>query len=80
MLYNYGSIYFDDEEEEPSVYWLKKIKDSFKHTIWLNPINKEEWDSAYGSYTISKIRDIFQMEDLTLKGIKNAVEYLNQKS
>jgi uncharacterized protein with von Willebrand factor type A (vWA) domain len=80
MLYGYGSIYFEDEEAEPSIYWLNKIKEKFKHVVWLNPISNEEWDSAYGAYTISKIREIFHMEDLTLRGIKNAVEYLNQKN
>jgi uncharacterized protein with von Willebrand factor type A (vWA) domain len=47
--------------------------------VWLNPISNEEWNSAYGSYTIGKIKEIFHMEDLTLRGIKNAVEYLNSK-
>jgi uncharacterized protein with von Willebrand factor type A (vWA) domain len=70
---------YDERSDMSSIEWLKLIKNKFKHTVWLNPITKSEWDDSYGSFTLNKIRDIFRMEDLTLQGIKNAVEYLNQK-
>jgi uncharacterized protein with von Willebrand factor type A (vWA) domain len=80
LMYSYGSIYYGQEDDLPSIVWLKKIKDKFKHTIWLNPINKEEWSDSYGSFTLNKIRDLIHMEDLTLQGIKKAVEFLNRKN
>lgn len=79
LVYQYGSLYFEDENIVPSIEWLKKFKERFKHIVWLNPILKDSWEVAYGSWTINKIREVFQMEDLTLNGIKRAVDYLNER-
>lgn len=79
LIATYGAIFWTDKEE-PSTYWLNKIKERFKHIVWLNPIPKEQWNNAYGSWTINRIGNIFQMEDFTLSGLKKAVEFLNQKN
>ena len=76
---SYGSITFEAEERMPSVERLRAINDHFRYCCWLNPIPKEEWEHAYGSWTISRIRDLIHMEDLTLRGIKNAVAYMQSK-
>lgn len=76
---SYGSIIFDAEDALPSTEYLKQIKDRFKHSVWLNPIPKQHWATEYGAWTIQKIKSIFRMEDFTLQGIKNAVEFLNKK-
>ena len=78
LVSQYGNRYFYDQDSEPSIDWLKKLKERFKHVVWLNPISKERWDFAYGAWTIKQIRSVFQMEDLTLNGIKKAVDYLNK--
>jgi uncharacterized protein len=76
----YGLIYFNaNYDGEPSINWLEKIRKKFKYSIWLNPITTDKWDDAFGVWTINKIRQIFHMEDLTLNGIKNAVEFLNSR-
>lgn len=80
LLYNYGSIHYGEEEYEPSTAWLNRIQQRFKHTIWLNPIDKETWKNAYGAYTINKIRNIFHMEDMTMGGISRAVEHMNRQN
>ncbi|MCP4295670.1 MAG: hypothetical protein GY786_08700 [Proteobacteria bacterium] len=80
LLSSHGSIYFDAKDDyEPSSHWLELIKDRFKYCVWLNPIPSSEWEASYGSWTIRKIKDIFHMEDMTLDGIKKAVEYLNNQ-
>jgi uncharacterized protein with von Willebrand factor type A (vWA) domain len=78
LMYGYGSIIYGDEDALPSYLWLKRIKERFKHTVWLNPISREEWTDTYGSFTLNKIRALIHMEDLTLQGIKNTVEFLNR--
>jgi uncharacterized protein len=79
LLYPRGAIYYyDADDEEPSVIWLRRLRDRFRHSVWLNPIPKESWGSAYGRFTIQKINELFPMEDLTLGGIKRAVERLNR--
>jgi hypothetical protein len=45
--------------------------------VWLNPIPRESWRETHGSTTITRIGELFPMEDLTLGGIKRAVERLN---
>lgn len=79
LLYPRGALYYyDADDEEPSVAWLRRLSDRFRHSVWLNPIPKESWGSAYGRFTIQKVGEVFPMEDLTLGGIKRAVERLNR--
>jgi uncharacterized protein len=78
LLYPGGSISYWDDDAEPSLRWLEKLRDRFRHSVWLNPIPKENWPDAYGRTTIRRIGEVFRMEDLTLGGIKRAVEWLNR--
>jgi uncharacterized protein with von Willebrand factor type A (vWA) domain len=73
-----GSITYWDDDAEPSLRWLEKLRDRFRHSVWLNPIPKENWPDTYGRTTIRRIGEVFRMEDLTLGGIKRAVEWLNR--
>ena len=75
LMAAYGSLGIASTERKPGAEWLQELKNAFPVSIWLNPIQKERW--ADESPTIRQIRQIFQMEDLTLGGIKNAVNYLN---
>ena len=74
-----GAITWGVDDQVSSLRWLEKLRDRFRHAVWLNPIPKETWREAYGRTTIKKIGEVFRMEDLTLGGIKRAVEYLNRK-
>ncbi|MDZ4859969.1 MAG: hypothetical protein SGI88_13405 [Candidatus Hydrogenedentes bacterium] len=74
----HGSLYHYAREARPSAYWLQRIAERFKHTVWLNPIQKNYWPNAYGGYTLNRIRKIFSMEDMTLGGIKRMVERLSE--
>ena len=72
-----GAIDWETNERITGLECLKKIADRFKCSVWLNPIPRHEWDTQ--SPTIRNIARVFHMEDLTLEGIKNAVEYLNER-
>lgn len=66
-------------DHPPSAYWLKRLSERFRHTCWLNPIPKDQWDRSYGDYTIHKVSGFFHMEDMTLGGIKGMVNFLSEK-
>jgi uncharacterized protein with von Willebrand factor type A (vWA) domain len=82
LVYPNGSIYFGgdfgEDDRESSLRWLERLRDRFRHAVWLNPIPKELWPQAYGRTTIQKIGEVFHMEDLTLGGIKRAVAWLTR--
>jgi len=74
-----GAIYpHGHNDPHPSTYWLKRIAERFKHSVWLNPVPKTDWEGNYGAYTLNRIREIFHMEDMTLGGIKGMVDYLSE--
>lgn len=77
LLGSYGNINYGEEEPTPSIEWLQKIRKRFSHCVWLNPIREEEWESTSKSMTLDAIRDLFPMVDLTIDGLKKAVEILN---
>jgi uncharacterized protein with von Willebrand factor type A (vWA) domain len=75
LMAAYGSIDMTVMDRRPAVDWLKELRDIFPVSVWLNPIPQGRW--MYESNTIDQIGRIFHMQDLTLAGIKKAVEYLN---
>jgi len=78
LLYAGGAISYWEPDEEPSLRWLERLRDRFRHAVWLNPVPKEIWAEAYGRTTIRRIGEVFRMEDLSLGGIRRAVEWLNR--
>lgn len=74
----YGAIDYYTHNRVPGIHWLRLIADSFPYSVWLNPIEKKYWH--YQSSTLDAIAEIFHMEDLTLNGLKNAVDYLNDQN
>lgn len=66
-------------DPRPSRHWLQRIAERFPRTVWLNPIRQEEWPQTYGRWTIARISQIIHMEDMTLRGIRNMVEFMNQR-
>lgn len=75
LMASFGAIDMFTAVRKPGYQWLQELRKAFPVSIWLNPIKKELWQ--YESSTIRRIGSIFQMEDLTLGGLKRAVEYLN---
>jgi len=71
--------YWGGAAQLPSLYWLHRIAERFRHACWLNPIPRDQWETTYGAYTLNRIRSLFHMEDMTLGGIRGMVEFLSEK-
>jgi hypothetical protein len=72
-----GSIHIEERSGRPSYDRLKFIAKTFPHAIWLNPVLAEEWPYTR---TISQIREIFPMFELTLDGLEKAVSHMMRKN
>lgn len=77
LFSRYGNINYGEEEYEPSIERLRVIRNRFRHSVWLNPIAEREWNVPYAASTITAIARIFPMFDITLEGIRRAVEKIN---
>jgi len=71
-----GSIYTFERSGRPSVERLRLLAETFSHSVWLNPVPQRNWDYTH---TITVIRSIFPMFELSLEGLERAVSHLMQK-
>ena len=71
-----GSIHIEERSGRPSYECLDFLAKSFPHSVWLNPVPASTW---HYTRTISVIRDIFPMFELTLDGLEEAVTLLMAK-
>jgi hypothetical protein len=71
-----GSIHLEDRSGMPSVECLNFLANTFPHSVWLNPVSASMWDYTR---TISHIRQIFPMFELTIDGLEQAVTHLMAK-
>ncbi len=71
-----GSIYVTERSGRPSIEQLKFLAQTFPHCVWLNPVPSRTWDYTR---TITTIRQIFPMFELTLDGLEAAVKHLMAK-
>jgi hypothetical protein len=76
LMASEGSIHVEDRSGRPSLEQLKLLAAAFKHSLWLNPVPKHRW---HLTYTIAMIRNIFQMGELTIDGLEQAVAHLMAK-
>ncbi len=72
-----GSIHVEERSGRPSIERLKFIAETFKHSVWLNPVPARDWNYTA---TIRYIKEIFPMFELTLDGLEAAVTHLMKKS
>lgn len=72
-----GSIHFEESPRRPSVERLRFISKTFRHSVWLNPKLEAEWPYTG---TISTIREIFPMFELTLDGLEKAVKQMMSRN
>jgi len=77
LIMPHGSIEYGVDDSEPALGWLGKLRERFPHIVWLNPKTRDTWQRTRGSYTIFQVGGVIPMEDMTLEGIRNAVEILN---
>ena len=76
LLSRNGIIWWGHSNDEPGIEWLRRLRRHFDHSVWLNTIPADHWDFTYGSRTISLIRQVFPMEELSLDGLQAAVKKL----
>jgi len=72
-----GSIHFEERSGRPSIERLRFISKTFRHSVWLNPKLEVEWPYTG---TISTIREIFPMFELTLDGLEKAVKRMMSRN
>lgn len=72
-----GSIHYEERSGKPSVEMLRFIAKTFPHSVWLNPVLKNEWRYTE---TIRMIGEIIPMFELTLEGLEKAVTSIMQKN
>ena len=75
-----GIIEWELYNDKPGIDWLRRIRQRFEYSVWLNPIPKKYWEWTDGAYTIKKISEIFPMEELTVEGLDKAVKKLRSRS
>jgi uncharacterized protein with von Willebrand factor type A (vWA) domain len=75
LVYENGSV--EHNNPEAGSIWLKRIKDKWQKTIWLNPVPQDYW-----RYTQSTqmIKEIFEdkMFPLTVSGITDGIKFLSK--
>lgn len=76
LLYTGGSV--EHMNREPGAYWLKRLREHFSHTVWLNPVPAEEWQFTE---TIGMVEELFEnkMFPLTLAGLESAIKALQSR-
>jgi len=72
LLHKYGAIYYYERNETPGITRLERIATHFTHCVWLNPEGSAYWNHP----TVSLIRKIFPMYELTLEGLGQAIKKL----
>jgi uncharacterized protein len=72
-----GSIHIEERTYKPSYERLQSIAGTFPHAIWINPQMANQWPYTR---TISMIRDIFPMFELTLDGLEKAVTHMMSRN
>ncbi len=72
LLERGGAIDYSVHNTEPGVEWLRRLRDRVPTSVWLNPEPRRIWDAP----TISIVRSIFPMCELTLDGLSEAVDIL----
>ena len=71
-----GSIHIEERSGRSSIEQLKFLSDTFPHSVWLNPVPERMWRYTQ---TISMIRRIFPMFELSIDGLEGAVARLMEK-
>ena len=72
-----GSIYMNERSGIPSIERLKFLAETFRHSIWMNPVPSDMW---HYTRTILMIKDVFHMSELTLDGLEKTVTHLMSKN
>ena len=67
-----GAIDYFHRNETPGIKWLQQFRDKVPNSIWLNPERQNRWNAP----SITMIRQLFPMYELTIDGITEAIDVL----
>ncbi|MBR2778820.1 MAG: VWA domain-containing protein [Firmicutes bacterium] len=76
LLNKGGATYRSHYNPESGLTWMKRFQDQYRHIIWLNPLREKTWDYVYGNQTLSVIRQLFPMYELTVAGLDAGIKKL----
>jgi hypothetical protein len=71
-----GAIDLYEMNLRPGIHWLGRIKEEVPRAVWLNPDPVGYWEVTY---TVRRIREIYDMFPLTLDGLDESVRWLRSK-
>jgi uncharacterized protein with von Willebrand factor type A (vWA) domain len=71
-----GSIHMEERSGKPSIERMRFLSETFPHSVWLNPIPARMWNSTQ---TITVLKEIFPMFELSIDGLEKAVSRLMAK-
>ncbi|NMC28317.1 MAG: VWA domain-containing protein [Syntrophomonadaceae bacterium] len=75
-----GVIDWGLHNEKPGIEWLRRIRNHFEYSVWLNPIPAQYWDWTEGAFTIKTIAKVFPMDELTVEGLERSIGSLKNRS
>ncbi|MEL7048125.1 MAG: VWA domain-containing protein, partial [Pseudomonadota bacterium] len=61
--------------EEAGAVWLKRVMETYRHTVWLNPLPAHQWEWTQSVQMIQDIMDR-RMFPMTLEGLDEAMREL----
>ena len=70
-----GALYYYQHNDTPGLTWLRRIQEHFRACIWLNPMPEWQWNRT----TITLVRQVFPMYELTLDGLEQGIKHLVRK-
>jgi len=71
-----GAIYYYAHNETPGLTWLRRLREHFPHSIWLNP----DFNPYYGAISRNLVKDVFPMFFLSLEGLEQGIQELVGRS
>ncbi|MGI5879099.1 MAG: vWA domain-containing protein [Syntrophomonadaceae bacterium] len=74
-----GIIDWNLHNDLPGIEWLRRIRNHFEYSVWLNPIPRDYWEWMDGAFTIRKIGEIFPMDELTVDGLERSINKLRSR-
>jgi uncharacterized protein with von Willebrand factor type A (vWA) domain len=72
LLDGAGSLYHYTRHATAGIEWMRRIREHFRHSAWLNPEPLEYW----GQTTIQILQKLYPMYPLTIQGLHDAVRSL----
>ncbi len=70
-----GSLYSYTRNATPGIEWMRRLREHFRRSAWLNPEPEQHWNMT----TVRVLRGLYPMFPLTIDGIHDAVRALVRK-